>query len=195
MNWIINYQGILGTLVALFAALIGFGGVIYSQRALATESARQRSHEEARAKSEAEASRRQQLASVINAILGEVQALGLALADASRLLAAQIQIAEAMANQGGDRKTRPRISFRFETPIFNAYVGSIGLLEPEIAFRVANFYGRLMSLGVHNAADAPEMAASLAVRVMRSVEGALSGVQSEAEGLVSMLRKHRDSKN
>ncbi|PBC01751.1 hypothetical protein [Mesorhizobium sp. WSM3860] len=191
MDWIINYQGILGTLVALFAALIGFGGVIYSQRALARESARQRSHEEALAKADAEANRRQKLASVVNAILGEVQALGLALADASRLLTAQIQIAEAIAKESGDKKTRPRISFRFETPIFNAYVASIGLLEPEMAFKVANFYGRLMSLGVHDSAEAPEMVASLAVRVMRSVEVALSTVQSEADGLVDLLKSHK----
>lgn len=191
MDWILNYQGILGTLVALFAAVIGFGGVIYSQRALAQESARQRLHEEALAKAEAEANRKQKLASVVNAILGEVQALGLALADASRLLTAQIQIAEALAKEGGDRKTRPRISFRFETPIFSAYVSSIGLLEPETAFRVANFYGRLMSLGVHDSAEAPEMVASLAIRVMRSVEVALSAVQSEADALVSMLKSHK----
>lgn len=176
--------------MALVAAVIGFGGVIYSQRALAKESARARSHEEALARSEAEANRQQRLASVLNAILGEVQALGLALADASRLLAAQIQIAEALAKESGDRKTRPRISFRFETPIFTAYVGSIGLLDPETAFRVANFYGRLMSLGVHNSADAPEMGAGLAVRVMRSVEVSLSAVQSEADGLVQILRTH-----
>ncbi|UVK43645.1 hypothetical protein BPNPMPFG_005459 [Mesorhizobium sp. AR07] len=188
MNWITEYQGLLGALVALLAALLGFGGVIYSQRALAKMSADERTHYEALAKAEAEDRHRQNLASLMNAIVGELQALAVAVADASRLLAAQIQIAEALANEGRDRKTQPRISFQFQTPIFNAYVGSIGLMEPEVAFKVAKLYGHLLSFGTHGAAETPEMEASLAVRVMHSVEASLSSMQREMTELQQVLK-------
>jgi hypothetical protein len=110
------------------SALIGFWGVIYSQRKLARMAVEQRKHEDQKAKEVLQAERHDEVVSFVSAVQGELSALRLGIVSSLKLLAAQISMAEELARQGTGRKTQPRIAFRFATPVFDSHVARIGIL-------------------------------------------------------------------
>lgn len=167
-----QYQDIIGQMVTLMAAFIGFAGVIYSQRAIVRNSRRL-----------AEIQAAKELRSFQNAIVGELSALKLSVDDSLKLLGAQIGMAEEMVNIGGGRKTQPRIVFPFATPVFDSLVARVGLLTPDLSFKVSRLYGRLKSQSLKLQSDIPEMEASLAARVMQSVSAGLIELQREMDDL------------
>lgn len=172
-----GFENLIGVLVTLIAAFIGFGGVIYSQRALVRMT---RDQDQAQAKRE--------LHSFENAMVGELQALQLSLTNSLDLLNAQIDMAQQMAKMGVDKKTQPRITFLFATPVFDSHVSRIGLLSPDLSFRVSSLYGRLKSYALQSQNDVPVMEAGLAAKVMESVSSGLVALQKELEELKVSLR-------
>ncbi|MBI2717411.1 MAG: hypothetical protein HY245_13045 [Rhizobiales bacterium] len=187
MEFFKDYQPLIGASVALLAAIIGFSGVIYSQRRIAKVAEEGRAHQEKMAREQGERQRRAERESFHNAILGELSALQLGLASAIKILLAQISIAEELARQNPGRKTQPRVVFRFATPVFDSHVARIGLLQPELSFKVSNLFGQFKSFAAQAQDQVPEMDAALAVRIMRSVEGSLQKLQTETEELKTLL--------
>ncbi len=167
-----EYQNLIGTIVTLTAAFIGFAGVIYSQRAIVRNSRLQ-----------AEAQAAKALRSFQNAIVGELSALKLSIDDSLKLLDSQIGMAEEMVKMGGSKKTQPRVTFLFATPVFDNLVSHVGLLTPDLSFKISSLYGRLKSLSLKLQSDVPEMEASIAARVMNSVSAGLTELQREIEDL------------
>lgn len=167
-----GFQDLIGVFVTLIAAFIGFGGVIYSQRALVRMT---RNQDSAKAESE--------LRSFENAMVGELSALQLSITNSLELLNAQIGMAQQMAKMGTDKKTQPRITFLFATPVFDSHVSRIGLLSPDLSFKVSSLYGRLKSYSLQSQHDVPEMEAGLAAKVMESVSSGLVKLQRELEEL------------
>jgi hypothetical protein len=172
-----EFKDVIGLMVTLVAAAIGFSGVIYSQRALAR-----------RTREEAEADGQRELRSFQNAMVGELSALQLSLANSLELLNAQISMSQQMARMGGEKKTQPRITFLFATPVFDSHVSRIGLLSPDLSFKVSSLYGRLKSYSLQSQKDVPEMEAGLAAKVMESVGGGLIALQKELDDLKIALR-------
>lgn len=172
-----GFQDLIGVFVTLVAAFIGFGGVIYSQRALVRMTRNQDA-----AKNERE------LRSFENAMVGELSALQLSITNSLELLNAQIGMAQQMATMAVGKKTQPRITFHFATPVFDSHVSSIGLLSPDLSFKVSSLYGRLKSYSLQSQSDVPEMEAGLAAKVMELVNGGLIALQQELEELKSSLR-------
>lgn len=179
---------LLGSLVTLVAAFIGFSGVIYSQRKLMKLAEDERRHQEKLAKEQGDLERRRELNSFVNAIMGELSSLLVAIASARKLLAAQISLSEDPSWLGSGRKTQPRLAFRFATPVFDSHVARIGLLKPELSFQISNLYGRVMSFSTQSQDQVPEMEAAFAARVMRSVDDSLSTLAREIEELKSALQ-------
>lgn len=180
--------GLLGSLMTLVAAFIGFWGVIYSQRKLTKMADDARIHQEKMVKQQADDDRRGELLSFINGILGELSALQVAIANSGKVLAAQITIAEELARSGMSKKTQPRVAFRFATPVFDSHVGRIGLLNPDLSFRLSNVYGHILSFSAQAQEQVPEMDPALAGRVMRSVEENLKSLSREIDGLRASLK-------
>ena len=178
-----QYQTLIGNLVTLVAAFIGFSGVIYSQRKLMRMAEAQRAHQVSLAKEQAEQERRDELVSFLNAFQGELSALQQALANSVKVLNAQIAIAEELARGGSGRKTQPRVTFRFATPVFDSHVGRIGLLSPDLSFKVSNLYGGFKSFSTQAQDEVPELEPGLAARIMRSVDESLRKLSDEAESL------------
>jgi len=172
-----GFQDLIGVLVTLIAAFIGFGGVIYSQRSLVRMT---RNQDNAKAERE--------LLSFENAMVGELSALQLSIANSLELLNAQIGMAQQMARIGVDKKTQPRITFLFATPVFDSHVSRIGLLSPELSFKVSSLYGRLKSYSLQSQKDVPEVEAGLAAKIMETVSGGLNALQQELEELKAALR-------
>ena len=85
------------------------------------------------------------------------------------------------------RKTQPRIAFRFPTPVFDSHVGRIGLLSPELSFKVSSVYGQFKGFNTQAQDQVPEMDPALAVRIMRSVHDTLWKLSADAESLASAL--------
>lgn len=178
-----QYQTLIGDLMTLVAALIGFWGVIYSQRKLMKLAEDERAHRASLAKEQAAQERRDELASFLNAIRGELSSLQQALSNSAKVLNAQIAIAEEMARGGSGRKTQPRVNFRFATPVFDSHVGRIGLLSPDLSFKVSNLYGGFKSFSTQAQDEVPELEPGLAARIMHSVEESLRKLSDEAESL------------
>lgn len=172
-----GFQDLIGVLVTLIAAFIGFGGVIYSQRSLVRMT---RNQDAAKAESE--------LRSFENAMVGELSALQLSIANSLDLLKAQIGMAQQMAKISADKKTQPRIIFLFATPVFDSHVSRIGLLSPDLSFRVSSLYGQLKSYSLQSQKEVPEMEAGLAAKVMESVSGGLIALQQDLDELKASLR-------
>ena len=172
-----GFQDLMGLFVTLIAAFIGFGGVIYSQRALVRMT---RNQDAAKAERE--------LKSFENAMVGELSALQLSLSNSLELLNAQIGMAQQMATLSADKKTQPRITFHFVTPVFDSHVSRIGLLSPDLSFKVSSLYGRLKSYSLQSQSDVPEMEAGLAAKVMESVNGGLIALKQELEELKTSLQ-------
>jgi hypothetical protein len=172
-----GFQDLIGVFVTLIAAFIGFGGVIYSQRALVRMTRNQDA-----AKNERE------LRSFENAMVGELSALQLSITNSLQLLNAQIGMAQQMAKRTVDKKTQPRITFHFATPVFDSHVSRIGLLSPDLSFKVSSLYGRLKSYSLQSQNDVPELEAELAAKVMDSVNSGLISLQQELEELKVSLR-------
>jgi hypothetical protein len=187
MDAIQTYQPFIGTLVTLVAAIIGFSGVIYSQRRLARVAEEGRSHQERMAREQAERQRLSEIRSFINAIIGELSALQFSLENAVKALAAQISIAEELARMANARKTQPRVVFHFPTPVFDSLVSRIGLLSPEMSYEVSKTYGQIKSYSIQDQAQVPDMDAALASHIMRSVQDNLRKLQAEAEALKKSL--------
>jgi hypothetical protein len=181
--------GLIGSLMTLIAAFIGFWGVIYSQRKLMKMADAERVHQERLAREQAAEERRAELNSFINAVLGELSALQGAIGNAGKVLDAQRAIAEELAHKGIDRKTQPRIAFRFATPVFNSHVGRIGLLNPDLSFKLSSLYGHILSFSTQSQDQVPEMDPALAVKVMRSVDANLKSLADEIEALKAGLAK------
>ena len=135
-----DYQALVGACVALLAALIGFSGVIYSQRRIARVAEDGRAHQEKMSKEQGERQRRSERESFHNAILGELSALQLSIANSIKILLAQISIAEELSRMSNGKKTQPRVVFRFATPVFDSHVARIGLLSPELSFKVSKSF-------------------------------------------------------
>ena len=167
-----GFQDLIGVLVTLIAAFIGFGGVIYSQRALVRMT---RNQDATKAERE--------LRSFENAMVGELSALQLSVTNSLELLKTQIGMARQMARIVVDKNTQPRITFNFATPVFDSHVSRIGLLSPDLSFKVSSLYGRLKSYSLQSQSEVPEMEASLAASVMESVSGGLIALQEELEDL------------
>ena len=188
MALIDTYQSLVGTLVALLAAFVGFLGVIYSQRKLSQMAEAGRKHEaDLREEEEARATR-SQLIALKSAFSGEMSALSQALTQAMRLLDAQIEITQRMLEARPDTVTRPMIGFRFSTPVFASHVGRIGLLGPELTYPFAKFYGGLASLDLYSKEAVPEIDARTAIAVMGSVKGNLAVLLQDVDALQSLIK-------
>ena len=174
------------SLVPIVAAFVGFGGVIYSQRAIARQSEQARLHKESNDERRASEERRRELVSFMNAVLGELSALEIAIGRASKLLLAQIGVAQEAAAQSGG-KTQPRVAFRFMTPVLDTHIGKVGVLNPDLAFKLSNIYGHVLSLGAQAQEQTPQLEATLAVRIMRSVEENLKSLSAEIADLKAEL--------
>lgn len=172
-----EYQNLISQMVTLLAAFIGFGGIIYSQRALVRMT-----------RGQAEVESQRELKSFQNALVGELSALQLGITGSLDLLNAQIGMAEEMAKMGVAKRTQPRVTFVFATPVFDSHVSRIGLLSSELAFRVSSLFGRLKSYGLQSQGDVPEIEPRLAVKVMQSVSSGLIALQDELEQLKIALR-------
>lgn len=171
-----RYQGLIGAIVTLVAAFLGFGGVIYSQRKLMAMSEMQRLQQ-----------KRDELTSFLNAVLGELSSLQGAIESALNVLSAQIAIAEELSKMGAGQKTQPRIAFRFATPVFDSHVDRIGLLSPDLSFKVSSVYGQLKGFSTQVQDQVPEMDPTIAIRIMRSVRDTLRKLSSDAESLATAL--------
>ena len=178
MSILEDYQGLLGSLVTLCAAAIGFAGVIYSQRSLVRMTREQ-----------SDVAIRLKLRSFQNAMVGELTALQQSIGRQAELLQAQIGLAEGLAKAGLDRKTQPRVSFMFATPIFDSHVGQIGLLSPVLSFKISSLYGTLKSYSAQAQVDVPEMNANHAVQVMHSVKEGLNALLLQADEVKVALEK------
>ena len=62
-----------------------------------------------------------------------------------------------MAKTGSGRKTQPRVTFRFATPVFDSHVSKVGLLSSDLSFKISSLYKMLKSYSVQAQADVPEM--------------------------------------
>jgi hypothetical protein len=182
-----DYQALVGACVALLAALIGFSGVIYSQRRIARVAEDGRAHQEKMSREQAERQRRSERESFHNAIMGELSALQLSITNSIKILLAQISIAEELARMSNGKKTQPRVVFRFATPVFDSHVARIGLLSPELSFKVSNLFGQFKSFSTQAMDQVPEMEPALAVRIMRSVHESLQKLHADTEALKTML--------
>ena len=172
----VDYQQLLSSLVTLCAAAIGFAGVIYSQRSLARMTREQN-----------DVAMRLKVRSFENAIVGELTALQQSIGRQTELLQAQIELAEGLAKAGTDKKTQPRVSFMFATPIFDSQVGQIGLLSPELSFKISSLYATLKSYSAQAQLEVPEMNANHAAQVMYSVKEGLSALMIQADELKRSL--------
>ena len=182
-----EYQTLVAASVALMAALIGFSGVIYSQRRIAKVAEEGRAHQERMSKEQSERQRRSERESCLNAILGELSALQLSIANAIKILLAQISIAEQLGRMANGKKTQPRIVFRFATPVFDSHVARIGLLSPDLSFKVSNLYGQFKSFSTHAMDQVPEMEPAMAIQIMRSVHSSLQKLHDDTEELKAVL--------
>jgi hypothetical protein len=189
MEFIKQYQTLVSASVALLASLIAFIGVIYSQYRVARIAEIGRAHQEKMAKEQGERSKNSERNSFQNAVLGELSALQTAIANAMRILVAQISIAEEMAKQNLGKRTQPRISFRFVTPVFDSHVARIGILTPELSFKVTNLYGQIKALATNAQDQVPEMDASMAGQVMTSVKTSLVKLDMEIQELQTLLNE------
>jgi hypothetical protein len=182
-----DYQALVGACVALLAAIIGFSGVIYSQRRIAKVAEDGRAHQEKMSKEQSERQRRSERESFLNAILGELSALQLSINSSVKILLAQISIAEELARMTNGKKTQPRVIFRFATPVFDSHVARIGLLSPELSFKVSNLYGQFKSFSTQAMDQVPEMEPAMAVQIMRSVHSSLLKLHADTEALKTAL--------
>ena len=182
-----DYQPLTGAIVALLAAIIGFSGVIYSQLRIAKVAEDGRAHQEKMAREQGERQRRAERESFLNAILGELSALQLSINNSIKILLAQISIAEELARMTNGKKTQPRVIFRFATPVFDSHVARIGLLSPELSFKVSNLYGQFKSFSTQAMDQVPEMEPAMAVQIMRSVHGSLQKLYADTEELKTAL--------
>ncbi len=182
-----EYQPLIGGLAALAAALIGFSGVIYSQRRIARVAEEGRAHQEKMVREQSERAKKAERESFSNAIVGELSALQFGFDGAIRTLQAQTQIAEELARMGGGRKTQPRVVFRFSTPVFDSLVAKIGLLSPTQSFELSRLYGQIKSYSIQSQDQVPEMDPALAVRIMQSGQDSMRKLSAEAEALKNTL--------
>lgn len=182
-----DYQTLVAATVAFLAALIGFSGVIYSQRRIAKVAEEGRAHTEKMSKEQGERQRKNERESFHNAILGELSALQTSISSALKLLLAQISIAEELARMNAGKKTQPRVSFRFATPVFDSHVARIGILAPDLSFKTSNLYGQIKAFAANAHEQVPEMDAALAGQVMNSVKNALTKLNADIEELQSAL--------
>ena len=182
-----DYQALVGACVALLAALIGFSGVIYSQRRIARIAEDGRAHQEKMSREQAGRQRRSEREAFHNATLGELSALQLSIANSIRILLAQISIAEELARLNDGRKTQPRVVFRFATPVFDSHVARIGVLSPELSFKVSNLFGQFKSFSTQAMDQVPEMEPALAARIMQSVHESLQKLHADTEELKAAL--------
>ena len=176
-----------GQIVTLIAAFIGFSGVIYSQRSLMKRAEEERAHQDRLTKEQNAAKQQREILSFVNAILGELSALEVAISNSRKVLAAQITLAGNLSQSGSGKKTQPRIAFRFSTPVFDSHVGRIGLLSPDLSFRLSNLYGHILSFSAQAQEQVPEMDPSLAVRVMNTVQESLNTLVADIAELKSTL--------
>ena len=102
---------------------------------------------------------------------------------------AQISIAEEMAKQNIGKRTQPRISFRFVTPVFDSHVARIGILTPELSFKVSNLYGQIKALATNAQDQVPEMDAGMAAQVMTSVKNSLVKLDADIQELQALLKE------
>lgn len=187
MAFIDTYQSLVGIIVALLAAIIGFVGVIYSQRKLSQMTEAGRRHEaELREEEEARAARAQLLA-LKSAFSGEMATLRQSLVQAMNLLDAQIDVTRRMLAARPDALTKPLIGFRFSTPIFTSHVGRIGLLGAELTYPVAKLYGDLAALDMNAKGTVPDMEAKTAIAVMEQVKGNLASLLEDLGSLQGMI--------
>ena len=189
-----NYQTLVADTVAIIAALIGFSGVLYSQYRIAKVAEDGRAHQEKMAKETNERQKKSDRESFHNAVLGELSALQLAIAASTKLLLAQISIAEQLAQMIAGKKTQPRVAFRFVTPVFDSHVAKIGILGPELSFKVSSFYGQIKALTANAQDQVPEMDASMAAQVMGSVKNSLTKLDAELVELQSLLKSQTTTK-
>ena len=183
-----NYQSLVAASVAFMAALIGFSGVLYSQYRIAKVAEDGRAHQEKMAKEQSERQKHSERESFLNAILGELSALQLAIAAAAKLIVAQISIAEQLAQMNSGKKTQPRVVFHFATPVFDSHVVNIGILGPELSFKASNFYGQIKALAANTQDQVPEMDPGMAAQVMASVKKSLANLDAELVELQSLLK-------
>lgn len=185
----IDLQSLLSSLVAITAALIGFWGVIYSQRKLALMAHEERVHNDKVLKDSLDAERKRQHTSFVNALLGELSALDESISNSIKLLQAQIDLYSSLASQNDPRKIRPRIIFYFATPVFDSHVQHIGILSPENSFSLSSIFGRIKSYSTQSQDSVPETDPSTAIRVMHSTETSLSKLQGDLLLLRDKLKK------
>ena len=188
MEFIKQYQTLVSASAALLASLIAFTGVIYSQYRVAKIAEIGRAHQEKMAKESGERAKNSERNSFQNAVLGELAALQTAITSALRILVAQISIAEEMAKQNIGKRTQPRISFRFVTPVFDSHVARIGILTPELSFKVSNLYGQIKALATNAQDQVPEMEAGMAAQVMTSVKNSLVKLDADIQELQALLK-------
>jgi hypothetical protein len=193
MDFLKEYQPLVSASVAILAALIGFSGVIYSQRRATRLAEENRAHQEKITKEAGERQKRSERESFHNAMLGELSALQLSISNATKILLAQISIAEELARQNSGRKTQPRVSFNFATPVFDSHVSRIGLLKADLSFEVSSLFGQIKSFANQAQDQVPEMDPALAVRIMRSVEEALHKLQTDCQSLKAKLSESLNS--
>lgn len=189
MELLKEYQPFAAAMAALMAACIGFSGVIYAQFRAARLAEIGRLHQEKMSREQSERLKSSERNSFQNAILGELAALQTAISSALRILVAQISIAEEMAKQNIGKRTQPRIAFRFVTPVFDSHVARIGILTPELSFKVSNLYGQIKALATNAQDQVPEMDAGMAAQVMTSVRGSLAKLDGDIQELQALLKE------
>ncbi len=182
-----DYQTLVAATVAFLAALIGFSGVIYSQRRIAKVAEEGRAHTEKMSREQGERQRKNERESFHNAVLGELSALQTSIAAALKLLVAQISIADELARMNAGKRTQPRVSFRFATPVFDSHVARIGILTPDLSFKTSNLYGQIKAFAANAQEQVPEMDAAVAGQVMNSVKASLTKLNADIEELQTAL--------
>lgn len=183
MDFLSEYQSLIGSLVTLGAAFIGFTGVIYSQRNEIKQAEAHRLHQERLSKEHAELELRNRLLSYLSAMMGEVASLGKSIDQAIQVVNAQISITEEMVRGGAIKKTQPRVSFKFITPVFDSHISQIGLLTPDLSFKVSSLYGQFKNFNSQDQSQVPEMELGIAIKVMKSVVTSLTQLGNEAKEL------------
>jgi hypothetical protein len=182
-----DYQTLVAATVAFLAAIIGFSGVIYSQRRIAKVAEEGRNHAEKMSREQAERQWKNEREAFHNALLGELSALQTSIASAMKLLSAQISIADELAHMNSGKRTQPRVSFRFATPVFDSHVARIGVLSPDLSFKASNIYGQIKAFAANAQDQVPEMDAAMAGQVMNSVKNSLIKLNADIEELQSAL--------
>jgi hypothetical protein len=146
---LIDFQLLISSAIAIVAAIIGLGGVVYSERQSWRNSERERKHREEMQKELHEQERRRTLDALLSALSGELAVMHERIHKFKNALSSHKSMFEnASKYSNSELYDMPwRIMPKFSTPIFDAHVQSIGFLPPTLSHSVAGIYATLKYLG------------------------------------------------